>query len=399
MRKNRKYDLYLSFSVLLQILVGAFQLLLPLYGLTTVETAASLRIYLTMVCFMPSLFIIFLRKPQLLWWTLISYFSFLLYSYAFFPESHKFIESRQAITLTPMSILIALSIITIKDFTNFIKVLYYISRLCPFIALMYVYGTRNTALMDKEFIYDMSFGYSFLLPCLFLFYRTSAFDKILSLLLFICILSGASRAPAIIAVFFYIYVFFTATKVKKKLKLFLLFLLASLMVSSYLMNSKYLQSSRTLMLYKSNEVLTHSSGRDVLYSQAVKKIQERPLLGWGIGSDRQIIGSYVHNIFWEVFLHYGIIGGFFLFGIMFYFSFKAVIEKKKLEKQGGRNFCIMLVLTGFVPLLVSSSYLINFLFAILIGYFLRVYEIKNANYRLLRSLLKYKCLVAAKNRN
>lgn len=380
-----KKDYYLSFVVLLQLIITTFQLLLPLYGLVSIERAATLRIVVTLATFLPGIIIVFQRKPKLLFLFFIGYAFFLLFNYIFYPASHEFIESSRAYTLTPISILTVLFVVSIRDFDNFLRVLLYISRLCPLVGALYVFGMKVMPFVDEESTYSMSFGYSFLLPTLFLFHQDKLVDKVLSLLLLMMILADGSRGPVIVCALFYMYELLFATKAKNKVKVLALFVVLVATSVWILTKSDYMESSRTLILAMNGELVSHDSGRtDMLYVPAIKKIEESPVLGWGIGSDRDLLGFYTHNVFLEVFMHYGYFGG----GILFLFYFincvRAFNKKNKLALQGGRSLYIMLFLFGFVPLLVSGSYLISFHFAVLIGYMIRLFKIrlprKNSEY-------------------
>lgn len=373
-----KKDYYLSFVVLFQLIITTFQLLLPLYELVSVERAATLRIVATLATFLPGVFIVFQRKPRLLFAYFIGYAVFILFNYVIYPTSHEFIESNRAYTLTPISILTVLFIVSIKDFNNFLYILLYISRLCPIVGALYVFGMKAMPFVDEESTYSMSFGYSFLLPTLFLFHQDKLVDKVLSLLLFLMILADGSRGPVIVCVLFYMYELLFATKAKSKVKV--LALLGVLVVAGIWVFTKsdYLESSRTLILAMNGELVSYDSGRsEMLYVPAIKKIDESPVLGWGVGSDRDLLGFYTHNVFLEVFMHYGYFGGGILFLVFFFYCIRAFNKKKRLALQGGRPLYIMLFLFGFMPLLVSGSYLISFHFAVLIGYLIRLFQIRN----------------------
>ena len=61
------------------------------------------------------------------------------------------------------------------------------------------------------------------------------------------------------------------------------------------------QNSRTMFLLQEGELISHDSGREEnVYSIVRPLIMERPIFGWGIGSDRYFLdGAYSHYIFWK----------------------------------------------------------------------------------------------------
>ena len=371
-----KKDFYLSFAVLLQLIITTFQLLLPIYGLTTVESAATLRIVVTLATFLPGVYIVFQRKPRLLVLYFIGYAIFLLFNYALYPASHEFIGSNKVYTLTPISILTALFVICIIDFDNFFKVLLWISRVCPVVAFLYVFGTRNMPILDEEIGYSMSFGYCFLLPTLYLFHQDNYLDRILSIVLLLMILLDGSRGPVAVAGLFICYELLFASGTKNKAKSIFLFVVIGAIGIAFLSKNGFFEESRTVTLAMNGEFISHDSGREeLLYIPAMRKIEESPIVGWGVGSDRALLGFYTHNVFLEVFMHYGIMGGGALFLIFFYHCIRVFFDKKRLSSQGGRTVFIMLFLFGFVPMLVSGSYLTSFHFAVLLGYMIRLKSI------------------------
>lgn len=375
-----KKDLYLSFVVLLQLIITTFQLLLPIYGLASVESAATLRIVVTLATFLPGVFIVFHRKPRLLFLYFIGYAVFLLFNYTLYPASHDFIGSNKVYTLTPISILTAIFLICIKDFDNFFKVLLWISRICPVVGFLYVFGTRNMPILDEETGYSMSFGYCFLLPTLYLFHQDNYLDRILSILLLLMILLDGSRGPVAVAGLFICYELLFASGAKNKAKSLFFFVLTGAIGVVLLSKSGYFEESRTVTLAMNGEFLSHDSGREeLLYIPAMKIIEESPIVGWGVGSDRALLGFYTHNVFLEVFIHYGIMGGGVLFLIFFYHCIRVFFDKKRLPSQGGRAIFIMLFLFGFAPMLVSGSYLTSFHFAVLLGYMIRLKSVRINN--------------------
>ena len=365
-----KKDLYLSFVVLFQMIVTTLQLLLPLLGIASVETAASYRVIITLLTYLPGAVIVARRHLSWIVMAFVAYFSVLLISYVLFPASHRFIESSQVITLTPISILTILFMVSIRDFENFKKMLLFVSRASVAIAFLYAVANTLSPFRNLDETYNMSFGYCMLLPAMFLFTQQGYIDKFMSFMLFALILVDGSRGPVVVLAIFYTYytLFLSSGKTKKRMVLIVAVAVwAAMMILPRL---ESFQNSRTMFLLKEGELISYDSGRDEdVYSVILPKIMESPIVGWGIGGDRYFLdGSYSHNIFIEVFIHYGIFFGTALFAWLFFYCIRMFLSSRTKHIPGEREMFVMMFLYGFIPKLVSGSYLIDFSFAIFIGY-------------------------------
>lgn len=352
------------------MIVTTLQLLLPLLGIASVETAASYRVIITLLTFLPGAVIVARRHLSWTVMAFVAYFMILLLNYELFPASHRFIESSQAITLTPISILTILFVLSIKDFGNFKKMLLYVARASVFISLLYVVANTLSPFRNLDETYSMSFGYGMLLPAMFLFTQQGYIDKMMSFLLFALILTDGSRGPVVVLSVFYAYytIFLASGKTKKRM--ILVVAVAALTAVMILPKLESFQDSRTMLLLQEGALLSHDSGREEnMYSVVTPRIMERPITGWGIGADRSFLdGAYSHNIFLEVYVHYGIFLGTFLFLFFFVYCLRTFFSPSMRKIPGEREMFVMMFLYGFIPKLVSGSYLIDFSFAIFIGY-------------------------------
>lgn len=369
-----KGDLYLSFVVLFQMIVTTIQLLLPLLGLASTEIAATYRVAITFLTYIPGIVIVMRRRLVSLLMAFASYFILLLISYAFFPASHRFIESSQAVSLTPIAILTMLFMMSIRDFGNFKKMLLIVSRIAVFISLLYVVAHTLSPFREFDDTYSMAFGYSMLLPAMFLFTQQRYLDEAASLLLFVLILLDGSRGPFLVLGIFYVfYTLFLSLK-KTKMRMILVGGVAAAVAIMILPQLDSFQNSRTMYLLQGGELVSHDSGRnEKMYSVIIPHIVERPLLGWGLGADRYFLGgAYSHNIFLEVYLHYGIFIGSFLFLWLFCYCLRIYRSPLMRNIPSEKEMFIIMFLYGFIPKLFSGSYLIDFPFAIFMGYLLSV---------------------------
>ena len=381
-----KRDLVLSFAIVFQLVVTVFQLLLPMLGLASEEFASQLRVLVTLATFLPAIWIVFLRGWLNLVIPFVIYVIVLIFNILLFPASEEFIKSSDVKALVPISILAIIIFASIKRFEAFQKMLLWISRVCVFISLLFVYAARNLPQTGEVFSYSMSFGYSMLLPALFLFMQQYVWDKAGSIALFVAILLVGSRGPVIVMVLFYCYYLVFVLKIKIRLLLPTFAVMAiGLVILMNSSGSEFLESSRTLKMIQGDELISHDSGRDDLQRVVKLKIEERPITGWGLGSDRKFVGFYCHNIFLEIFCHFGVFVGGLLFLSLLLYLLKMYFRPKLLTKAGGREFFVLMFLFGFIPMFVSGSYLTNFRFALYMGYLVWIYKNTNIKQVLLQS--------------
>ena len=372
-----KRDYYLSFIVIFQMVAVVFQLLLPFFHIISTEQSATLRIAITLLTFLPGILILAKKRLKLLTITFFIYGMFLLFNYLLYPASHAFIDSKAAFTLTPISILSVLFIYIINNWNVFLKVLLLVSRIIPILGILFVWAIRYTTLVEG-ITYSMSFGYAILLSSLFLFNQEKTSDKVLAILLLLMIIILGSRGPVVVLL---IYIIYTVLFSFKRKKVWQIPIALALVAGSILWtpkNSEVIEKSRTILLLESGEFISHDSGRDIIQKIIQQKILQKPLYGWGMGSDREFVDGYAHNIFLEIFVHYGLVVGGFLFLLFFKFVINLYTNQKLLDLQGGKDFFVAMFLFGFVPMIVSGSYLMNYNFAMFLGYLFRFVRIKKS---------------------
>ena len=367
-----KGDKYLSYAILLQSLLAIIQLVLPMYGIASVERTATLRVLATVIIFLPGIFVVLRRNSKSLFLPFVLYFMLLFVHYLIFPASHTFIESSKSITLTPINILTGIFAYNMRSLEEFKRTFLIVSRLSVPVAVIFIWGHLNSPFFIEEKGYDMSFGYTLLLPTLFLFTQNNAVDKVMSLLIWALIVFCASRGPAVVVVVFYVISVLFYSR-KRKIKIWQVAIFVALIGVGFALLPKYLdfESSRTVMLFESSEVLSHDSNRNVLYARALNYIWESPVIGNGIGSDWYYMGGYCHNIYLELSLHYGIIVS--TLFCLFFLCLCFVIYRNKsvVSITENKQLLLLIIIAGIMPLLVSSSYLLNVNFGLTLGYLLR----------------------------
>jgi O-antigen ligase len=111
--------------------------------------------------------------------------------------------------------------------------------------------------------------------------------------------------------------------------------------------------------------MTEGSGRDTLFEGAIAAIQEKPFIGHGLLGDQVLLGNYVHNLFLELWMQFGIVFG---TGIMLYFVTKPLMALYNQRKDKDlRQFIWMLICMNFVKLMVSSTYTSEQMFFFMLG--------------------------------
>ncbi|MGO1470059.1 MAG: O-antigen ligase family protein [Tissierella sp.] len=120
--------------------------------------------------------------------------------------------------------------------------------------------------------------------------------------------------------------------------------------------------SRSLLLFAEGGI--YLSGRDNLYSDVFEQILNNPIFGLGLMGDRFILGNrYVHNIFMEILINFGMLIGLLFIVIITYLIIKSLFIKNAKKY----NVIIIWLSLGFIHLMVSSTYLTDFKFWIFLG--------------------------------
>lgn len=226
--------------------------------------------------------------------------------------------------------------------------------------------------------YSMSLSYYMLLPLIVFFnsfFEKFSLVKILCIVISLVIILALGSRGAILC--FLVFMLLKTLIQFKRLtyfKFFMYLVLVCLIIFSIFFLDEIMQfsyeflldnfgiRSRTLQLFQEENL--YLSQRDVMYENVVDEITKRPFVGLGVAGDRNFAGGvYVHNIFIEIFAHFGIIlGGFLLFTLLF-----MLLLSLKTQDTKKQTMIVIWLCLGLVPLFVSSSYLIEFKFWILMG--------------------------------
>lgn len=185
---------------------------------------------------------------------------------------------------------------------------------------------------------DMSRAYFLLLTILFAvnyaYDKTTFWGIVSSVVGILALLSMGTRGPIMILLMFFVAkIYQTSTKKGKGTIVIVFILLLMWFVNSPLWNAFLLflreiirtigLSTRIIDFTIRGETLSYYSERDVLFFRLIEMIKERPLTGWGVYGEWQIIGWSGHNIYLEILVHYGMLLGGFILLWMLYLVIKA----------------------------------------------------------------------------
>lgn len=134
--------------------------------------------------------------------------------------------------------------------------------------------------------------------------------------------------------------------------------------------------SRTVVLLMQDDI--HLSGREYIYKTIIEWISQHPIVGFGIAGDRRILAGnavYSHNFILEIIGNYGVPIGIFILFTLISLIVKSITMKAYFKSELVLIWCCL----GFIHLMVSSSYLIEMKFWILMGLLINGIGIRETN--------------------
>ena len=367
-RQSDVVDYIICMAVLIQSALIIFQhILMGIFGIDP-EGTTIYRVVLTAVPMIIAIILAFIRRPSLFLIVYIIASAILLLHTLVFPANAEFIMKDGLRFLLPVVIPSALCLITVRDIGIVERSAVIISWATVFMVFIYAFAFfRGLFLIES---YSMGFSYGCLLPMLVLYTRRKVFPVIVSFLVFLVVVSIGSRgAAAVFVVFVAIDIFLSRSRFSWVAVaagvLFVLLLTAfSSIVDSLGINS------RVLNLINAGDI-GHTSGREGIYGAVIAAMKGHLLLGLGLFGDRVFLeGAYCHNLLLEIFVDFGLFFGtmIILFGIL------ALFICYRASRNRYRTMWLVFALSGILPFLASSSYLIYNPLAILIGYSVLVYN-------------------------
>lgn len=241
---------------------------------------------------------------------------------------------------------------------------------------------------------DMSRAYQILPNVLFAlnyaFSEKKPFPWICSIIGIIYTLSMGARGPVLVIVVYLFVKILQSSNVKAWAKSLIGLFIAGLTVL-FLNSSWYLSvlrfaktllttlgvSTRIIDLAINGTVASHLSGRDELYDIIIRKIAERPYIGYGVYGEWPWIHWSAHNMALELMVHFGVILGSLLLLWLIFLTFKTYVRTPNIL---ARQFLLIWICFVFVRGFFGGSYL-QFGVYVLIGFSLReLRRIRNKYY-------------------
>lgn len=303
---------------------------------------------------------------------------FYLY-YCIFPLNEYYYENNQDLVVKETLPMFLVGILSFRiDRKRILKILNQISMatILAYAAYMALYQTMSESTLSGG---DMHAAYMLLPHLCLVFYTMVAKANVWKISTFpigvVCLLLLGNRGSILCLSVFIVFTVLFSGRLKRPV----LFLVLSTMFLIALFAFGFLeflydfaeQNGFSLRIFEKLESgeLTDSTGRDKIMSKVVEYIQLYPMMGMGIFADRRIAGGlYAHNIILEIILHYGIVLGILILGIILYFviaAFKYLRKKKDVMTLG---FFSALIFSYVVKLLLSSSYLVEPYFFFTMGF-------------------------------
>lgn len=224
-------------------------------------------------------------------------------------------------------------------------------------------------------LYSLEFGYDMVFPVSFMgayaFIKGKRLYYIPYFIGLLIILFGGSRGAVIwpIAMFPLMLPFKWKNMNKKQRLYFTLIIIPLLLLAilSYIYSDilmvglsslleKYGKQSRTLTSILSG-AFSDANGRDDIYSMAIELIKTGGPFGWGVYGDRNYIGRYYqwgysHNLFLELFVSFGYVGG----TIVCILLVSGVIKLYSACKEKNRQIVFITFLVTSFKLMLSNSF-------------------------------------------
>lgn len=259
-----------------------------------------------------------------------------------------------------------LCVYSLSDRGVFLSLIRKTTYLCHLVlAILFILIRSN---FQSGYEYSMSIGYAILIQSLIVFDWFLESKKIHRLLLvafdIVMILSIGSRGPIIsIAFFVVLELFFSNINKNKRLVIIVMFTISTALfllfykeVMTLLLDvtNKMGINSRSLNMLINNAL--DDTGRNNIYAEAMSKIFEKPILGWGICCGR-LNNLYPHNLFLEFMLSFGIPLGLILSIIVVFVAFKGLTKKNIIDKK-----LAIIMISESIILLFSDSFIEHPLF-------------------------------------
>lgn len=191
----------------------------------------------------------------------------------------------------------------------------------------------------------------------------SIINKILLIIQLFGVMVTGGRGGAVLVLIYTIYISVNVFKERKVsnlskyiLYMIVLFMFAFILQGLFSDNNLFKNSIQRITSYISKDGIDWdgTSGRDVIFKEAIELIKSSPILGYGLYGFLDLFPMYPHNIFLELMLNGGLI-----YTLLSIIIFVITISKyRKISKLDKRNrFIMILLLYPLTDLMFSGSYM------------------------------------------
>jgi O-antigen ligase len=203
------------------------------------------------------------------------------------------------------------------------------------------------------------------------------FTHLLNLILCLSvILFSGSRGPFVCFVLFVVIKFLLISGISLRKRIIIIIVVSTLILSIlfFFQDILYFFSnigenkglSLRLITSMADKTLVIDEGRDSLWKFSIQLLMDNPFFGVGIYNDRILLanlmgesvsaagGSYPHNIFLEVLLHFGLIIGSIMIISLIWIIYKAILKNMNRDSK---DVILIFFAFGLSPLFFSESYL------------------------------------------
>lgn len=238
---------------------------------------------------------------------------------------------------------------------------------------------------------NMGQAYRLLIPLMIVTWnalrKPNMFDMVLFFIGLLMLLGFGTRGPVLSLAIFIILMLFIKTKdlgVKVGFVIVgvLLFVFLEPIVNFFSEIMAMFGMSDRVLADMSNIGEATSSGRDNIWGDALDLIIKNGAQGEGLYADRSFViingeGTYVHNFFLEVGVNFGLYIGLLVSLVVLFVFF---YDFRKLKGTEFLTLLIAIFCFGFLPLMISGSYLASSMFWLLLGVSAKVMRTPRAYY-------------------
>lgn len=246
------------------------------------------------------------------------------------------------------------------------------------VLLVYFHRGRVAMSLEDANMYSMTFGFAFILPIILhvskLFNR---FNKWLCLFVFLEVFTlfvFANRGVVLSLLFYLAYKTIQISgRGSKSFIIVFLIIMVGVMVLAFsdnllgsingFLNANNLQS-RTLSMMEADNI-TDDSGRSWIWGICFDMILDKPILGWGLGSEYYHIAKAMgvsaanvtasaftpHNAIIQAFVNFGVIGGL----IVFIIFLRPLFGLKRIKDDATKELILITGSAALIPCLISSD--------------------------------------------